>query len=66
MIVPTANKTYNRGRNWTENMLINVINTIPSKYKHIYLVNKDCYKFDYERVISLTDRDIDIIDDSYN
>jgi hypothetical protein len=45
-------------------MLINVINTMPYKYQHIYLVNKDCYKVDFNRVISLTDRQIEVLDDS--
>lgn len=44
-------------------MLINIINTIPDKYKNVYLVNKDCYKSDVNRVISLTNRNIIALND---
>jgi len=41
---------------------MNIIHTIPNKYKKIYIINKDVYKKDLTRIINNCDREITVLD----
>jgi len=45
MILPTHGKGYHLERNWTQELLYNLIKTLPD-YKNIYIIHKDNYDID--------------------
>jgi len=65
LILPTAGKTYHVERNWTNEMIINMINTLPPDYKNVYIINKDVYYRDLTPIINATDRNITGLTDEY-
>ena len=66
LILPTTGKTYHVERNQTNRMIINMINSLPSHYNNIYIINKDVYRRNLTDIERGTDRNITLLgDDQY-
>lgn len=62
LILPTTGKTYHMERNWSDAMIIKLINTLPDRYKNVYIINRDVYHRDLTEIIRRTNKHITVLD----
>lgn len=64
LILPTGGKRYHLERNQSDSMIMNIIRTLPFKYKQIYIINKDVYKRDLN-FLKDSNREVTILGNGY-
>lgn len=63
MILPVFGKSYHTVRNWSQNMVVNLINSIPfDKFDNIFIINKDNYQLDLHRIITNINKNVILIE----